>query len=69
MRTLAYNRVWVVLAEAGRRQGEPADRVGFVDELKWLSPPAGGVGGGPGPGRAATPVAAGRNYPYLIRTG
>ena len=33
---LAYNLVRLVLLEASRRQGEPLDRMSFVDALRWL---------------------------------
>lgn len=33
---LVYNLVRVVMAEAARRQGEPIDRISFVDALRWL---------------------------------
>ncbi len=37
MYAVAYNLVRVVMLEAGRRQGVPADRISFVDALRWLS--------------------------------
>jgi hypothetical protein len=34
---LAYNLVRMTMAEAGRRQGVPPDRISFVDALRWLA--------------------------------
>ena len=41
MYAVTYNLVRLVMLEAGRRQGVPPDRIGFVDALRWLvsSPP------------------------------
>jgi Transposase DDE domain len=36
MFALAYNVVRLVMLEASRRQGAPADRISFVDALRWL---------------------------------
>ena len=33
---LVYNLVRVVMGEAAGRQGEPVDRISFVDALRWL---------------------------------
>jgi hypothetical protein len=34
---LVYNLVRVVMGEAARRQGVPAERISFVDALRWLT--------------------------------
>ena len=36
MYALAYNLVRVTMGEAARRQGVAADRVSFIDALRWL---------------------------------
>lgn len=73
---LVCNLVRVVMAEAGRRQGVPVERVSFVDALRWLaSSPA----GTPLPRLVVNPARPGRveprcqkrrgkNYPYMIQT-
>jgi hypothetical protein len=34
---MVYNLVRVVMLEAARRQGDEAERVSFVDALRWLA--------------------------------
>ena len=36
MYALAYNLVRLTMCEAGERQGAAADRVSFIDALRWL---------------------------------
>jgi hypothetical protein len=43
MFAVVYNLVRVVMLEAARRQGVPADRISFVDALRWLSEARPGV--------------------------
>jgi hypothetical protein len=70
-----YNLVRVVMLEAGRRQGVPADRISFADALRWLSssPPGTPLGE-----RVVNPdrpdrveprcqKRRGKNYPFMIR--
>lgn len=72
---IVYNLVRVVMCEAGRRQGEPPERISFVDALRWLSssPP-----GTPLPRLIVNPLRSDRieprcqkrrakKYPYMIR--
>jgi hypothetical protein len=72
---LVYNLVRVVMCEAGRRQGVCAERISFIDALRWLSsaPP-----GTPLPKLVVNPVRPDRieprgqkrrakKYPYMIR--
>ena len=33
---IVYNLVRLVMGEAGRRQGVPADRISFLDAMRWL---------------------------------
>jgi hypothetical protein len=70
---VVYNLVRVVMLEAGRRQGVPADRISFVDALRWLrSSP-----GTPLPPLVVNPdkrdrveprcqKRRGKNYPFMI---
>jgi hypothetical protein len=34
---LVYNLMRLTMAEAGRRQGVPPERISFVDALRWLA--------------------------------
>jgi Transposase DDE domain len=71
---IVYNLVRLVMLEAGRRQAVPANRISFVDALRWLSsaPP-----GSPLPRLIVNPNREGRveprsqkrrakKYPYMI---
>lgn len=71
---IAYNLVRAVMHEAGRRQEVPADRIRFVDALRWLASPLGAEL----PDLVVNPVRPGRiaprsqkrrakKYPYMIR--
>jgi Transposase DDE domain len=75
MFAIVYNLVRLVMLEASRRQGVPANRISFVDALRWLSssPP-----GTPLPDLVVNPHRPGRveprcqkrrakKYPYMIR--
>ena len=71
---LVYNLVRVVMLEAGRRQGVPAERISFADALRWLSSsPAGTplrklVVNPDRPDRVEPRCQKrrGKNYPYMI---
>jgi hypothetical protein len=75
MYALVYNLVRVVMAEAGRRQGVPADRISFVDALRWLSssPPGTPLGelvvnpDRPDRVEPRCQKRRGKNYPFMIR--
>jgi hypothetical protein len=72
---IVYNLVRLVMLEASRRQGVPAERISFVDALRWLSssPP-----GARFPDLVVNPYRPGRveprckkrrakKHPYMIR--
>jgi hypothetical protein len=76
MFTVVYNLVRVVMLEAGRRQGVTAERVRFIDALRWL---AEAHPGRPWPWVVVNPVRPDRveprcqkrrakQYPYMIRS-
>lgn len=75
MFALVYNLVRVVMVEAARRQGVSAERISFVDALRWLSSSPAGT---PLPRLVVNPdrpsrveprcqKRRGKNYPYMIQ--
>src|SRR3954463_13427497 len=61
---LVYNLVRVVMLEAARRQEQDAERVSFVDALRWL---ADSPGGEDLPGLVVNPDRPGRVEPRVVK--